>query len=172
MARHRQKDEEAGGEGLGVVETRKKLWRDADGNIVSKRPAPSESEGEGQNPSQRSDGERDGRRPASKKHAVDPSGTTAMATTALHAEPLSPPGSLRSAAESSSFDQHQQHQLPELPDDQEGFMDPMTATTAGQDMFDFLANSSWGSQTSSTLNMPGSAENMPFDDMFNPDTGE
>ncbi|OQU98513.1 Fungal specific transcription factor domain-containing protein [Cladophialophora immunda] len=34
-----QKDEEAGGEGLGIVATRKRLWRDADGNIVSKRPS-------------------------------------------------------------------------------------------------------------------------------------
>ena len=38
MLRHQQKDEEAGGEGLGVVCTRKRLWRDADGNIVTKRP--------------------------------------------------------------------------------------------------------------------------------------
>ena len=33
MLRHQQKDKEAGGEGLGVVCTRKRLWRDADGNI-------------------------------------------------------------------------------------------------------------------------------------------
>ncbi|OQO11598.1 hypothetical protein B0A48_03325 [Cryoendolithus antarcticus] len=38
LARHRQKDEEAGGEGLGVVSTRKRLWRDAEGNLVTKRP--------------------------------------------------------------------------------------------------------------------------------------
>ncbi|OAL26468.1 hypothetical protein AYO20_10136 [Fonsecaea nubica] len=39
VARHRQKDEEAGGEGLGIVESRKRLWRDADGNIVRDRPS-------------------------------------------------------------------------------------------------------------------------------------
>jgi hypothetical protein len=38
MLRHQQKDEEAGGKGLGVVCTRKRLWRDADGNIVTERP--------------------------------------------------------------------------------------------------------------------------------------
>ncbi|KAF2836187.1 hypothetical protein M501DRAFT_996898 [Patellaria atrata CBS 101060] len=38
MARHRQKDEEAGGEGNGVLNTRKRMWRDADGNIVTKKP--------------------------------------------------------------------------------------------------------------------------------------
>ena len=37
MARHKEKDDEAGGEGLGVLATRKRLWRDADGNIVNTR---------------------------------------------------------------------------------------------------------------------------------------
>jgi hypothetical protein len=39
VARHRQRDAEAGGEGLGFVESRKKLWRDVDGRIVQKRPS-------------------------------------------------------------------------------------------------------------------------------------
>jgi len=38
MARHRQKDEEAGAEGCGVLNTRKRMWKDADGNIVTKKP--------------------------------------------------------------------------------------------------------------------------------------
>jgi hypothetical protein len=37
MARHKEKDDEAGGEGLGVLATRKRLWRDANGNIVNAR---------------------------------------------------------------------------------------------------------------------------------------
>jgi hypothetical protein len=37
MTRHKEKDDEAGGEGLGVLATRKRLWRDADGNIVNAR---------------------------------------------------------------------------------------------------------------------------------------
>jgi hypothetical protein len=37
MARHKEKDDEAGGEGLGVLATRKRLWRDTDGNIVNAR---------------------------------------------------------------------------------------------------------------------------------------
>jgi hypothetical protein len=37
MARHKEKDDEAGGVGLGVLATRKRLWRDADGNIVNAR---------------------------------------------------------------------------------------------------------------------------------------
>lgn len=39
MARHRQKDEEAGAEGCGILNTRKRMWKDADGNIVAKKPA-------------------------------------------------------------------------------------------------------------------------------------
>ncbi|KAI0996840.1 hypothetical protein K3495_g11343 [Podosphaera aphanis] len=40
MVRHKEKDNEAGGEGLGVLVTRKRLWRDENGNIVtSRRPA-------------------------------------------------------------------------------------------------------------------------------------
>ncbi|KIW44902.1 uncharacterized protein PV06_03339 [Exophiala oligosperma] len=151
MARHRQKDEEAGGEGLGVIESRKKLWRDAEGNIVNKRPAQGEA-----------------CRVSAKKQATDgnyPHHTGSTITTEgcnpqtmIDAEPLSPPKSMLSA---ESLD-HFSHQLPELPDDQD-FIDH----TAGPDMFDFLANSSWGSHTSSSLGIPGE---MPMDDMFNPDT--
>jgi hypothetical protein len=39
MARHRQKDEEAGADGQGVLNTRKRMWKDSDGNIVAKKPA-------------------------------------------------------------------------------------------------------------------------------------
>lgn len=151
MARHRRKDEEAGGEGLGVIETRKKLWRDTDGNIVSKRP-----------------GEPDAGK-TRKKHATESisSGQTTlidgygtrMAPSALHAEPLSPPRSMMSA---ESFERLSQ-QLPVLADDHD-FIEP----ASGQDMLDFLANASWGSQTSASLNIQ---DDMPLDDLFNPDTG-
>ncbi|KAF2270332.1 hypothetical protein CC78DRAFT_538885 [Lojkania enalia] len=39
IARHRQKDEEAGAVGCGILNTRKRMWKDADGNIVAKKPA-------------------------------------------------------------------------------------------------------------------------------------
>lgn len=41
MERHAQKDKEAGGEGLGVLVTRKRCWLDENGNITTKRPASS-----------------------------------------------------------------------------------------------------------------------------------
>ncbi len=37
MSRHREKDAEAGGEGMGKLQTRKRLWRDSDGTVVAKR---------------------------------------------------------------------------------------------------------------------------------------
>ncbi|KAJ4288062.1 hypothetical protein N0V90_012079 [Kalmusia sp. IMI 367209] len=39
MVRHRQKDEEAGADGCGILNTRKRMWKDAEGNIVAKKPA-------------------------------------------------------------------------------------------------------------------------------------
>jgi hypothetical protein len=39
MVRHRQKDEEIGVEGYGILNTRKRMWKDAEGNIVAKKPA-------------------------------------------------------------------------------------------------------------------------------------
>jgi hypothetical protein len=38
MLRHQQKDQDAGGPGLGVVESRKKMWLAPDGKIVPQRP--------------------------------------------------------------------------------------------------------------------------------------
>jgi hypothetical protein len=44
MVRHRLKDEHAGGPGLGIVESRKRMWLDVDGSIVSQRPTASRSD--------------------------------------------------------------------------------------------------------------------------------
>ncbi|KAI0012442.1 fungal-specific transcription factor domain-containing protein [Xylariaceae sp. FL0662B] len=41
MNRHRQKDEAAGGDGNGILNTRKRMWKDHDGKIVHKRPTDS-----------------------------------------------------------------------------------------------------------------------------------
>ncbi|OTA84485.1 hypothetical protein M434DRAFT_36435 [Hypoxylon sp. CO27-5] len=45
MGRHKQKDEEAGGEGIGTLNTRKRMWKDHDGRIVQKKPAEHQSLG-------------------------------------------------------------------------------------------------------------------------------
>lgn len=38
MNRHKQKDEEAGGDGTGTLNTRKRMWKDHEGRIVQKKP--------------------------------------------------------------------------------------------------------------------------------------
>ncbi|KAK6088033.1 hypothetical protein SCUP234_01099 [Seiridium cupressi] len=39
LNRHRQKDEEAGGEGYGILNTRKRAWKAPDGSVVPKKPS-------------------------------------------------------------------------------------------------------------------------------------
>lgn len=137
---------------MGVIETRKKLWRDADGNIVSKRPARHD-------PCRRST-----KTQVMNSRSQDQGQPVAvegfLAQNALHAEPLSPPRSMLSADSINQFS----HQLPELSDGHD-FIEPIS----GLDMFDFLANSSWGSQLPDS--MGGQLEG-PSNDMFNPDTGK
>jgi len=55
MARHKEKDDEAGGEGLGVLATRKRLWKDTDGNIVNARRPSYTQEGTKRRQSSRAD---------------------------------------------------------------------------------------------------------------------
>lgn len=153
MARHRQKDLEAGGDGLGVIESRKRLWRDGDGNIVSKRPSQDQDQDQAQAPTPKKQAVAAFTK--SQQHAME-SYNTQMS---LRADPLSPPKSMLS---SESLDQTT-HPLPELLD--QNFLDPI----AGSDMFDFLANSSWGTAPPHS-SMYMQAE-MPSDEMFNPDTG-
>ncbi|KAI1373300.1 fungal-specific transcription factor domain-containing protein [Hypoxylon crocopeplum] len=49
MNRHRQKDEEAGGEGIGTLNTRKRMWKDHDGRIVQKKPIEEDTPLDGSN---------------------------------------------------------------------------------------------------------------------------
>ncbi|KAI4594185.1 hypothetical protein KJ359_008460 [Pestalotiopsis sp. 9143b] len=44
LNRHRQKDEEAGGEGSGVLNTRKRSWKAPDGTVVAKKPSVSDQQ--------------------------------------------------------------------------------------------------------------------------------
>ena len=55
MTRHKEKDDEAGGEGLGVLATRKRLWRDNDGNIVNARRPSQSQDGKKRRSSSRAD---------------------------------------------------------------------------------------------------------------------
>ncbi|RDW77699.1 hypothetical protein BP6252_05752 [Coleophoma cylindrospora] len=153
LARHRQKDEEAGGEGLGVMETRKRMWRDADGNIVTKKPTLPHHAVAQQ------------RRESGSKASAGPNANYEMSQ---NFEPLSPP---RSTLSSNSTSRMQQPHIstPTVPiSDERWASDGLPAfRNDAPDMCDFLANSSWGSQQGQpTVAM----NNVPYDDMFNPDT--
>lgn len=147
MARHKQKDDEAGGYGLGVMETRKRLWRDADGNIVTKRPT----------------------RPNSNPLLIDSQRQNNSNNDGCemhqNVEQLPPPKSQISPVLDG---QHQQQgtNIVAMPADH---ADPLPSFSNDvPDMCEFLSNSSWGSQFSQFSDGTG----RPGDDMFNPDTGK
>ncbi|EPE36707.1 C2H2 and C2HC zinc finger [Glarea lozoyensis ATCC 20868] len=150
LARHKQRDDEAGGYGLGVVETRKRLWRDAEGNLVSKRPTLPEN-----NPSSSSMQEYV---PSDQPFLEIPYHATDLMN--QYSEPISPP-----VSSSSSLRQQQQGHPP--VNHVSNYWHPeVTGPLDGNEsteLYDFLANSSWGSQ--SLVSAPGVDDNI-----FNPDT--
>jgi hypothetical protein len=156
MARHRQKDEEAGGYGLGVVETRKRMWRDADGNIVAKRPTLPNN-----NPTIAS--QQENRRGMIQQHENTNHGYEMHS----NAEPLSPPRSMTSS-DSNGRGQQQIPDLVTMDENQWNAVSLPSLTNNGPEICEFLANSSWGSQPSRSST---AVKDTPFDDMFNPDTG-
>ena len=154
LARHRQKDEEAGGYGLGVVETRKRMWRDADGNIVTKRPTLSSN-----NPAATSQSI------SNFENEPQPGNDSYADMTQNQEPPLTP----RSVGSYSSLNgQRQTSTTGGISEDQWGIDLSTNSTNNLPDMCEFLTNSSWGAQQSQPLS--NMAHN-PFDDMFNPDTG-
>jgi hypothetical protein len=147
LVRHQEKDEEAGGEGLGDLQTRKKLWRDADGRIVTNRPAQNgenrvarkkQSDTEGQN-----------------FPIHDNSYFTHEAHFEINSALLSPPGTSLS---NESFDQFSQ-------------VSPEQHFVPHDDIFDFMANSTWGTLPPGAIDLQVDTVDAPLDDMFRPDTG-
>ena len=129
MLRHQKKDEDAGGPGLGAVESRKRMWLDTDGSIIRKRPLPSQissiSQGRTRSQEQRSE-----RHEAAMMEGYDHERRQLV-------DASSPSPAFLNA---DFFEQFTQIH-PELSGDP-GF----TTQTLEMDMFDFLANPSWVSQ--------------------------
>lgn len=146
MLRHQQKDEEAGGEGLGVVCTRKRLWRDADGNIVTKRPRSM----------QRSN--------ASSTSFEDHTSDHQDSGPPVYEPPVSPPPSL-SSTEARMQDDFSCFVAPE--DLQNGFDFPPLMDT-GNETIDFFVDSPWTSQP--LMPLPAASNNVDFNELFQPDT--
>jgi hypothetical protein len=146
MLRHQQKDAEAGGEGLGVVCTRKRLWRDADGNIVTKRPRTTQQSN------------------ASTASFEDSTSNDQDNPPQLHEPPVSPPPSL-SSAEARMQDDFSCFVAPE---DLQTGVDFPPLMDAGNETIDFFVESPWNTQPIEPL--PAVSNNVDFNELFQPDT--
>lgn len=146
MLRHQQKDAEAGGEGLGIVCTRKRLWRDADGNIVTKRPRSMQHSN------------------ASTASFEDMASNDQDNHPQVYEPPVSPPPSL-SSAEARMQDDFSCFVAPE--DLQTGVDFPPLMDT-GNETIDFFVESPWNSQPIDPV--PAASNNVDYNELFQPDT--
>lgn len=160
MARHREKDEEAGGEGLGRLQTRKRLWRDQTGTVVAKRRPELEKRKRTTSGTSRS-----------RNSTTGQSDVVSTAHTQDHA-PISPPGSSQDhqsngpdAMETSEKAAY--HQQDELWPVSMGDVTMISQAGAIAEPYDFLCNASWGSQPQESAN-----SDLIFGDLFAPDTGK
>lgn len=154
MIRHKEKDDEAGGEGLGHLATRKRLWRDANGNIVNARRP------------NRHDGVKK-RQMTSINGSLDRMGHERKdSNTSQLSAPPSPPTSSPSTEGQITID----HCDNGIFQDAWPPVDPnSSAHNDSVDPFEFLCNASWGNQPFQSF--MGTQDGLPYDDIFKPDTG-
>jgi hypothetical protein len=160
MARHKEKDDEAGGEGLGKLLTRKRLWRDSNGAIIADR---------------RPEHEKKRKRPSTTSQDVNSSmqaGPVESSTPPANdaRAPLSPPTSDPTGSEANG---NSGNAVSVSADDQwpvpiDDAILPLEDTV--MDSFDFLCNASWGTQPLQN-GQGGMNADLPYDDIFVPDTG-
>ncbi|KAK6583024.1 hypothetical protein PZA11_004100 [Diplocarpon coronariae] len=154
MVRHREKDAEAGGEGMGRLQTRKRLWRDATGTVVAKR---------------RPELERPKKSPSKTKKTIrkDASGLKKKNySVGQENESLSPLRSL-AAHISKRADSMETLAVAQTPsEDLWQVGDEVFPKELIPEPFDFLLNASWGSQSQES---PGA--DILYNDLFAPDTG-
>lgn len=160
MARHKEKDDEAGGDGLGKLLTRKRLWRDGNGAIIADRRP--EHVKKRKRPSMTSHETKSGRQAGPVDSATPPANDARS--------PLSPPtsdptcseanGNSRNAVSVSADDQ--------WPVPMDDTILPLEDTV--MDSFDFLCNASWGDQPLQAQIGDFNAD-LPYNDIFVPDTG-
>jgi hypothetical protein len=161
MLRHKEKDDEAGGEGLGRLQTRKRLWRDSTGAVVAKRRP--EHEKKKNNPSSSP------KVPRIPRESIDSGSHFSPQDNG----PLSPPRSLRDHAP-VEIGETDHSQIPHVPTSAEDMWPMPTATEDGGievqtvpiESFDFLCNASWGSEA-----QDNTTSNILYNDLFAPDTG-
>lgn len=173
MQRHRQKDEEAGGEGAGVLNTRKRMWKDHEGNIVTKRP------NLGKKSAHRAS-------PSSDQHqrslSTSSTGSQEDVVRALHGEPpISPPISSTHSSQSDGYGRRSSDACDQTADPtiETWVFPPLELSPApephaypepeplAQETDRFWSNAG-GLPASSLRNL---SDDVPYDDIFNPDTG-
>ncbi|KAE9375624.1 hypothetical protein N431DRAFT_333931 [Stipitochalara longipes BDJ] len=158
MARHKEKDEEAGGEGLGRLQTRKRLWRDSTGAVVTKRRPEHEKRSLSSTP-------------ASKRLKVRDDSFESTGFSNRKDTPISPP---------PSTGEHISHrpnaarllelagEAPRTDDLWPAFSEdailPEDDGTAVESL-EFLCNASWGSQSQEST-----SSDILYHDFFAPDT--
>ncbi|XPS70937.1 hypothetical protein M3J09_003133 [Ascochyta lentis] len=156
MARHKQKDEEAGADGCGILNTRKRMWKDAEGKIVTKKPAIA---AEAQKP-----------QPSLQSQHEDPLQT--LAEFALFASnedgaPISPPIS-HNASLGNSLDDHDSGIASGYPPTT---LDP--SALSASHTFSPTDQRFWSTDLTQPESDPFATtafDDAPFDDIFNPDT--
>lgn len=162
MIRHKEKDEEAGGEGLGRLQTRKRLWRDSTGAVVAKRRPEHEKK--------RSNSSSSPKVSKTERRVMSPDGHVDVVRP--DNEPLSPPKSLdHGRIEDDVMDHSQVPHISASADDL--WPMPSSVDEAGlqaqappMESFDFLCNASWGTQPPEANN-----SDLLYNDLFAPDTG-
>ncbi|PVH89169.1 hypothetical protein DL98DRAFT_555473 [Cadophora sp. DSE1049] len=148
MSRHREKDAEAGGEGMGKLQTRKRLWRDSDGTVVAKRRPELEKPKKASTRTKRSS-------------RVEVNSVDANAYFNHENEPLSPPGSMESNGPDPMDTSGAVHDADLWPVGDVIF----SGDDAMPESYDFLLNASWGSKPQEN---PGT--DLLYNDLFAPDT--
>ncbi|CAO2656534.1 Nn.00g053370.m01.CDS01 [Neocucurbitaria sp. VM-36] len=156
MTRHRQKDEEAGAEGCGVLNTRKRMWKDATGKIVTKKPTLPGDVQRSQSVSQQS-------------HIEDPLQSLPDFVPFTHEEgaPISPPIS-NNASLSHSWDDRDSGIGTNYPSTT---LDPHALSSS--DSYSPIDQRFWSTDLSQPQPDPFTSttfDDAPFDDIFNPDT--
>ncbi|KAF2636576.1 hypothetical protein P280DRAFT_552757 [Massarina eburnea CBS 473.64] len=160
MSRHQQKDEEAGAEGHGILNTRKRMWKDAEGNIVTKKPALDR----GTQPQQQ---------PLAPhtltQHEDTLQSISEFALLQQHNEgvPISPPTSHDPSLGHSTFDDHDSVLTSGYPPT----LDAHALSVS--EGFSPIDQQFWDSslqQPESESFDPNAFNDAPFDDIFNPDT--
>jgi hypothetical protein len=163
MIRHKEKDDEAGGEGLGRLQTRKRLWRDSSGAVVAKRRPEHEKKRSNSSSSSKT----------AQSHMRATESSVGNGSSYQGNEPLSPPKSLQDhrPVEDDIMDHSQIPHTAAANDDMwpmPSSVDEASLSSQAQpiESFDFLNNASWGSHPSESNNT-----DLLYSDLFAPDTG-